>query len=448
MPANYVLLEKVTLTASAASVVFDNIPQTGYTDLKVVMSVRTDRATGSNATVSLQLNTTTTSVYSSRELGGNGSAPDTGFYSNVAPTALYVGRVCQATDTASTFGQVEVYIPKYSSSLAKSASCESVQENNAAAGFLQMTAWNCSDTAPINALTFTPNAGTNFVTNSEFALYGIAAVGATPVIAPFATGGDIVTSDGTYWIHTFLSSGIFAPSRTLSCDYLVVAGGGGGGTDIGGGGGAGGLRSTVTATGGGGSIESPINVTAANYLISVGAGGASDASGNNSVFSSITSTGGGRGGGNAGTGANGATGGSGGGSGGGSTGAIAGSGTINQGFAGSAGVNTGTSSYGGAGGGASAAATNVNGANGVTVAITGSSVTYAGGGGAGAYNNTNGTGGTGGGGAGQSYYGTAKTGLPATSNTGGGGGGGSAGGLAAPGGAGGSGIVIIRYPMV
>ncbi len=35
MPNNYVLLERTELAASAASVTFANIPQTGYTDLKI-----------------------------------------------------------------------------------------------------------------------------------------------------------------------------------------------------------------------------------------------------------------------------------------------------------------------------------------------------------------------------------------------------------------------------
>jgi hypothetical protein len=88
----------------------------------------------------------------------------------------------------------------------------------------------------------------------------------------------------------------------LSVDYLVVAGGGGGGYALAGGGGAGGLRSTVTATGGGGSLESPLTLALDTlYTVTVGAGGAGDQvvawfikHGNNSVFSTITSTGGGK----------------------------------------------------------------------------------------------------------------------------------------------------------
>ncbi len=38
MPANYVLLERIELNASAASITFSNIPQSGYTDLKLIVS--------------------------------------------------------------------------------------------------------------------------------------------------------------------------------------------------------------------------------------------------------------------------------------------------------------------------------------------------------------------------------------------------------------------------
>ena len=88
-------------------------------------------------------------------------------------------------------------------------------------------------------------------------------------------------------------AGLVAPATTPTVEYLVVAGGGSGGATRGGGGGAGGYQ---TATGYAVTAGSPITVT-------VGAGGAgaifspatNGTSGNNSVFGSITSVGGGRG---------------------------------------------------------------------------------------------------------------------------------------------------------
>jgi hypothetical protein len=48
MAANYILIEKIVIgAAGASSVTFSGIPQTGYTDLKVVFSGRETGNTGS-----------------------------------------------------------------------------------------------------------------------------------------------------------------------------------------------------------------------------------------------------------------------------------------------------------------------------------------------------------------------------------------------------------------
>ena len=112
----------------------------------------------------------------------------------------------------------------------------------------------------------------------------------TTIIA--ATGGTIYTS-GNYKYHKFTADGTFTVTSTQGIsivDALVIAGGGGGGGDNGGGGGAGGYLYTA---------EHSVSATA--YSITVGNGGAgaggSDAvNGQNSVFSSLTATGGGFGG--------------------------------------------------------------------------------------------------------------------------------------------------------
>jgi hypothetical protein len=295
--------------------------------------------------------------------------------------------------------------------------------------------------------------------NSTFYLYGVAKLGTTPAISPYATGGDTIMTDGTYWYHAFLSSGTFTPAKAITCDYLVVAGGGGGGKGLNAGGaGAGGLRSTVTATGGGGSLETPLSLGTSAYTVTVGAGGAGGVNngdvgfkGSNSVFSTITSTGGGFGGApDYGTGyKDGGPGGSGGGGGLYNTlgGAASPSG---QGYAGGASVQDAGGVQAGGGGGAGAIGTTgrgtgpVLGTGGAGVQITafatptstGVSGYYAGGGGGGA-NAGVAAGGAGGG---------ATAGTSATANTGGGGGGaGNANGNVA--GVGGSGIVIVRYAV-
>ena len=227
-------------------------------------------------------------------------------------------------------------------------------------------------------------------------------------------------------------------------EYLVVAGGGGGGGAGGGGGGAGGYR---TATGYSVSSGSTITVT-------VGAGGYAGVAtlygngyaGSDSVFGSITSSGGGGG---ATEGVVAGSGGSGGGSGVQSNGANRqGSGTVGQGNNGGNGGNPGGGGGGGGAGAVGVTATNNNGAaggDGLQSSISGTATYYAGGGGGASYNNpgTGGAGGNGGGGAGRGL--SNQIGENGSSNTGGGGGGGSK-TTAQYGGTGGSGIVIIRYP--
>ena len=229
--ANYVLLERTELNASAASVTFSNIPQTGYTDLKVVASARSDRSDTSDNII-ISFNGLTTNL-SYRYVQGNGASA-----SSSSGSTGYVGSQDASTATVSTFGNAEYYIPNYTSSNYKSVSSDAVDETNATNAYATLTAQLWSAVAAITSINLKPQVGSNFVQYSTFSLYALAAFGTTPTIAPKASGGNI-TTDGTYWIHTFNTNGTFTPQTGLSCDYLVVAGGGGGGGRIGCGGGGG-----------------------------------------------------------------------------------------------------------------------------------------------------------------------------------------------------------------
>src|SRR6056300_856420 len=131
-----------------------------------------------------------------------------------------------------------------------------------------------------------------------------------------ATGGTI-TESGDFKIHTFTGDGCFVVSQLgnsstvpiggpSNVDYLVIAGGGGGGVRHGGGGGAGGYRTTFPSPG---CNAGAFPISATTYPITVGGGGSGGVgpytnpapsrlatSGNDSIFSSITSSGGGLGG--------------------------------------------------------------------------------------------------------------------------------------------------------
>ena len=249
------------------------------------------------------------------------------------------------------------------------------------------------------------------------------------------------------------------PLPPLEVDYLVVAGGGAGGAGLpgagnGGGGGAGGLRTSYGSTSGGGaSAETSLSLTTAtNYTVTVGAGGTSTTStssnGNDSVFSTITSIGGGYGEFNAGS-YDGADGGSGGGTT--NNSSTNGSGTANQGYDGGIFISSSSNYYPASGGGGASqqgfgANGTVAGAGGAGLEVNiigGTGNYYAGGGGGsgGPGATTGGLGGAGGGGNG----GLNTSGTAGSPNTGGGGGG-SQNSISRAGGAGGSGVVILRYP--
>jgi hypothetical protein len=442
MAANYVLLEKITVgAAGASSVTFSGIPQTGYTDLVVKTSAR---ETNNSGVMLVKINGTTTG-YTARELVGSGTAASCDTNYVTANGFGPEGSLAWSGVIANTFASNDYYFPNYTSANYKSISIDAVNENNASAVYMALGAYLWSNTAAITTLAFQPYNSTAFVQYSTFYLYGVAKLGVTPAIVPYATGGNTIMTDGTYWYHTFISSGTFTPQKSLSCDYLVVAGGGGGGDTDASGGGAGGYRTSIGG--------SPLSLGTSAVTVTVGAGGAGGTSangtvGNNSVFSTITSSGGGYG---VSYNATGGAGGSGGGAGYGT--GIAGAGNAGsyspvEGYAGGA-----TNVNSGGGGGGSSAVGGVGtysnrgaGGNGTANSISGTSVTYAGGGGAGTSSSgtTPGAGGTGGGGAGGARN---ANGTDATSNLGGGGGGGGGGASAGDGGAGGSGIVVVRYAV-
>lgn len=450
MSQNMVLLDRVELNTTTASVTFSNIPQTGYTDLKIVISGRSNRTNSDPGSDLGIVFNGSSSGYSFKSLNGDGSSAGSG--GNTSGSTIGGTLIDSSYATANTFGSTEVYIPNYTSSTAKSASIETVTETNATTAFMRLIAALWSGTAAISSITFTETNGFSFVAGSTFSLYGVAAYGTTPAIAPKADGGNIIATDGTYWYHAFLSSGTFTPQTNLTADVLVIAGGGsgGGGSGGAGGGGAGGYRT------------GSLSLSTTGYTCTIGAGGAAVGQnvngnyGSDSTFSSITSTGGGRGALESNAGGNG-------GSGGGSsyTGTGAGSGNTpstspSQGNNGGN-AATGASSYpGSGGGGAGGVGGNGSGSTGgaggagsnsvsswATATNTGVSGYYAGGGGGGTRaNGSGGAGGSGGGGLGSGGSTAAGAGVI---NTGGGGGG----GVDTPqnSGAGGSGIIIIRYPV-
>ena len=167
MANTFELIASSTVGASpAASIDFSSISGS-YTDLLLKLSIRSNRASTDDL-LNINFNGVSTNQ-SSRWLQGNGASASSGTYGS----NLYIGWVDAANDTASTFGNAEMYIPNYAGSTNKSLSMDSVLENNATTALSGMFAGLWSSTAAINQITITSVFGASFVQHSTAYLYGV-----------------------------------------------------------------------------------------------------------------------------------------------------------------------------------------------------------------------------------------------------------------------------------
>ena len=172
MANTYVFISAVTLGSDQASVSFTSLGSYSslYTDLKVVLSARTDRAYGVDALGVYYNSDTTAGNYSARQLTGTGSGTQSTSNNPFNDEGLYV---VGGTATASTFGNGEIYIPNAYGSNRKSSSVDGVSENNATLAYASIGASLYNQTTAISSIHFVPITGTVIKSDSTFYLYGI-----------------------------------------------------------------------------------------------------------------------------------------------------------------------------------------------------------------------------------------------------------------------------------
>ena len=391
--------------------------------------------------------TTTTDPLTIGQFNNTGVDYFNGYFSNVRilkGTALYTSNFTPPTSPLTAITNTSLLTCNAATIVDNSSNNFTITNNNSA---------TVSSTTP-----FTASISTN--------KFKLRQVSYSPYM--IATGGDLVTTSGSYKIHTFTTVGtssfvVSAAGIAPTVECLLVGGGGGAGYWGGAGGGAGGVVYTASFT-----------VSASSYNVVVGIGGSGSlqnnsngVNGNNTLFGSLTSLGGGGGGSANNPGASvGNSGGSGGG--GGSWGGVTSAGgsglqpaSTSGGYGSNGGTSNGTSPYGaGGGGGAGGVGGNAagsqtgNGGVGISNALLNSALVgqlysgsyyVGGGGGAGgsSQGSARGLGGAGGGANGTPHgSGSGSNGM---ANTGGGGGGGQNDPTPAIGGSGGSGVVVIKY---
>lgn len=169
MATTYTLISSVTVgSGGAANIEFTSIPNT-YTDLLLKVSLRS-ATNDTDEWTTLTFNGTS-SGYSQRVLGGNGTAAFS--ISSSGAEWNYTGEMNAANSTASTFNNTDIYIPNYAGSNNKSISVDSVMEQNATKGIASLGAGLLSNSAAITSIRIKPNTTANLVQYSTAYLYGI-----------------------------------------------------------------------------------------------------------------------------------------------------------------------------------------------------------------------------------------------------------------------------------
>ena len=165
-------IQTVTVGAGgAASIDFTSIPQT-YTDLKLVMSTRTN-LTATRDDFQLTFNGVTSGysrkrilAYDANLVASDQASSQTSFTPNTSDNGA----------TASVFGSLEIYIPNYTSANNKSFSTDNTSETNLSAGtrnFMSLSAGLWSNSAAITSIKFVTDNGSNLAQYSTATLYGI-----------------------------------------------------------------------------------------------------------------------------------------------------------------------------------------------------------------------------------------------------------------------------------
>jgi hypothetical protein len=202
--STYTPIASVTLDSAQSSVTFSGIPQ-GYTDLRIVFDGQT--ITGSSNAIAIRFNGSSAAYYSRTFIGGNGSSAFSGRSTDLTEVATCYVKQSQTNVTWDIMNYSNTTTFKTALSKGSDASSEVIQHV-----FLWRGSTG-SSTAAITDVTILLTAG-NFAVGSTFNLYGI---DASLSAQAKAYGGDTIVTDGTYWYHTFLSSGTFTPTEALTC---------------------------------------------------------------------------------------------------------------------------------------------------------------------------------------------------------------------------------------
>jgi hypothetical protein len=150
MPKGMIPIYTQTVTTTGGvNIQFNNIPQ-NYTDLMIIGSIRFNGSGGDNY---ITFNNTGGTDASGTYLQATNGGPYSG---RIAGTqGSFIGQTGGTTETASTFSNVQIYIPNYSSNIFKTTLGHMCKENNSSTSYTVMpSAGSWKANAPITSLYF------------------------------------------------------------------------------------------------------------------------------------------------------------------------------------------------------------------------------------------------------------------------------------------------------
>lgn len=169
MPNTFELIASSTVgSGGAADITFTSIAST-YTDLVLKCSIRSAQASIVEG-IYVRFNSDTGANYNYRRLYGNGASAVSDSVNGTLGAPIFIDG---ASATASTFGNLEIYIPNYAGSAQKSFSADAVVENNGTTAYAGIMAGLWTNTAAITSVTLKSENAVNFLQYSTAYLYGV-----------------------------------------------------------------------------------------------------------------------------------------------------------------------------------------------------------------------------------------------------------------------------------
>lgn len=165
------LIERVTLSASAASITFSNIPQT-YQNLQLRIVGRTSRTGANGDYMLIRFNNITSASYAYHLLYGNGSTTTAAGYAN--QTYIGVDRLGDSSNT-DYYGAIIVDIIDYKDTT-KNTTIRSIGGNDRnGAGEVDLDSGVFLSTNAVTSISLSVDSNRTFTQNTTSSLYGVKA---------------------------------------------------------------------------------------------------------------------------------------------------------------------------------------------------------------------------------------------------------------------------------